>query len=79
MDYNPVASVVEFSPGRALTMSVPVNVLADSTVEPPQAFSLRLTSVGNSSSDSVILSPLEALVTIIDRDGKVYIIIYSLK
>lgn len=66
-DYDAVSGVVEFSPNQTLTVAIPVNVLADSVVEPAQTFSLRL---GLMESSSVILSPSEAIVSIIDRDGK---------
>ena len=66
-DYGNVSGIVEFSPNRTLTATIPVSVLADSEVESPEIFSLRL---GLMESSSVILSPSEVVVSIIDRDGK---------
>ena len=67
LDYESVTSEVDFFPGGDMTVSVPVNLLTDSVVEPPQTFSLRLEVTDNS---SVILSPAEVTVNVIDRDSK---------
>ena len=66
VDYESVASEVDLFPGGDTTVSVPINVLADSLVEPPQTFSLSLEVADNS---SVILSPDEVTINIIDRDS----------